>query len=253
VPISVSCGKNVNSPGTSESDISSDGKTDMSSKGKNKNDPEIMKKYDVNGDGKLMVFFIGNSFTYSFDIPAKFKKIAKTQGIDLGVYVRAEPGYKLSVHLTELPDYPDYIKNADIVILQDYGGFWADTDKLIPQIQALFDKKVMFYYYPYVVPSRVYNSVEIENITFVPTGDIFNELLKEYSKDNFIANDHNNDLCSYIFANAIYSVIFNADCTDFPYKSVITTTYLQGETNEEKENNLLEYRKIVMKVINNKS
>jgi hypothetical protein len=77
-------------------------------------------------------------------------------------------------------------------------------------------------------------------------------LTKKYDAKYFIDNGHNNELCSYIFANAIYCVIFNADCTDFPYKTVTSTAFVPGETIEEKENSLLECRKIVMKVINNK-
>lgn len=137
------------------------------SKEKQKNDSELMKEFDANGDGKLKVLFIGNSYTYSYDIPAKFKSIAKTQGIDLGVYIRAEPGYKLSQHFEELPNYPDYITNADIVIMQDFGGFWADTDQYVPKLQALFNEKVKFYYYPYIAPSSFYGALKIENIIFL--------------------------------------------------------------------------------------
>lgn len=215
-----------------------------------KNSSELLEKFDVNGDGKLGVFFIGNSFTYTFDIPAKFKNIAKTQGVELEIYVKAEPGNRLSKHLEELPSYSDYIKNADIVVLQDHGGFIGpETVPHIPKIQALFNKNVKFYYYPFIATSNFYKQFDIKNIIFVPTGDIFDELTKVYSSETFIVNYHNNDLCSYIFANAIYCVIFDADCTDFPYETIITPSDALGRLKEINENELYEYRKIVMRVL----
>lgn len=242
-----SCVRSSNENSVSDSESVSE--QSDTSKVQDKNDA-IMEKFDVNGDGKLKVLFIGNSYTLSFDIPAKFKNIAKTQGINLGVYVKAESGYHLSMHYNELKDYSDYIQNSDVVVMQDYGGIWADTEEMIPKIQALFDEKVKFYYYPYSASSAIFKSLNVQNITFVPTGDILIELTKKYPRGTFIENDHNNDLCSYVFANAIYSVIFDADCTDFTYKSIITTNSVPGETIEEKEAFLLECRQAVMKVLN---
>ena len=247
--LTVSCTKNVINPESSSSDACS---SETSSREQPKNDPEIMKKYDVNGDGKIMLFFIGNSYTLSFDIPTKVKRIAKTQGIYIGEYVRAESGYRLSVAVNEVINYHEFLKNSDIVILQD-AGYSNQTYELIPQIKALFDKKVLFYYYPFLT-SLVKNKDYLrDDITYVPTGDIFREITKKYDGDYFIDNEHNNELCSYIFANAIYCVIFNADCTNYPYKTVTTTAFVPGETTEERENTLLECRKIVMQVINNQT
>lgn len=230
-----------------------------------KNDDALLNKYDVNKDGDISVVFIGNSYTNSGSLVFKFKKIADSQQVYLKITSLAHDSYTLLKHSTELAiDHPDVLPKADIVILQDYGGYmagnfedianrFAGTSIVVPRIQSLFGENTLFYFYPYCVASEVYNEeLELyENLQFVDTGDIFYKITEDFNVDYFIANYHNNDLCSYIFASAIFCEIFDADCTDFPYEKIIGKSLLPGTTLEEKEKNLAIFKKTIMEYVNN--
>lgn len=226
---------------------------------------DALSVYDINNDGYITVYFIGNSFTYSGDIPLKLKQIAATQGLELRIYQRTLGGYTLGLHYSDLngnSEYIKYIEQSDIVILQDYGGYigygfdekYVSTFEVVPKIQALFSEEVIFYYYPFTTSSDIYNAQinQYNNIEFIDTGDLFNKIISEYDESYFRLSDgHNNDLCSYIFAIAMYCDIFGADCTDIPYDNILASTYIPGDTDEEKNNNMIKFKEYIMEVVSN--
>lgn len=70
------------------------------------------------GDGDLRVLFVGNSLTYTNDLPAMVGALAEADGVDLSYAVEARPGFALGDHWDRgLADRISEVA-ADVVVLQ---------------------------------------------------------------------------------------------------------------------------------------
>jgi len=169
------------------------------------------------------ILFIGNSLTYSGDVPTKFSELAQQTGKQIGVLQILNGGYHLYQHLDGLQsgDYDEIINKADIVILQEYGQHSIDV-ATVEEIQKLFDNDTKFYYQLTDWSGR-YEFLDLDaipNIKYIPSPDAMFLLLENgftYEQFHKYNDYHPNDLYGYLIACATYAKVFNATCVDLPF------------------------------------
>lgn len=201
------------------------------------------------------ILFIGNSLTFTGGIPEKFKALIEQEGKNVNIQKKVDSGYTLYQHYGELnqDDYDEIIEKADVVCIQEYGGYGLSTAKALKCIMMLFDLDTRFYFLltEFDIPNRVGELKEVKNITYIPSGIAHNNLLDEgFNYDDLhIQNDyHPNSLYGYVAALTVYSTIFDIDCRGFSSDSIEKNTYyfLPGETDEEKEESVNVIQKCIM-------
>ena len=207
---------------------------------------------------KINIFFIGNSLTFVGKIPQKFEALAKLTNKPVNVLEKTNGGYNLWQHYEDLTSgsYNDYIKKANIVILQEYGKYGLDTANYVKKIQKLFKPSTKFYFLltEFDIPGRLDELKDIKNLTYIPSGYAHNLLLRDGFKYEqlHVANDyHPNSLYGYIGALTVYSKIFNTSCIGLSY-DFLDQSLIPGDTKAEKDNAIKKIQEKVMEAVNAK-
>jgi hypothetical protein len=92
--------------------------------------------FRFNGTSHLTrILFIGNSYTYSGDLPNTFRELARSGGHRVEVGMSAQGGWKLSDHV-ESPNTVEMLnaKKWDIVVLQEQSRIPADKQERMEQM-----------------------------------------------------------------------------------------------------------------------
>jgi len=205
------------------------------------------------------ILFIGNSLTFSGDVPAKFSDLAKQTGKQIGILEKLEGGYRLYEHYADLKsgDYDEMIKKADIVILQEYGQHAIDT-VTVANIQKLFDADTKFYY-QLTDWNGSYEYLDFDatpNVKYIPSPDAMYLLLENgftYEQFHKHSNDyHPNDLYGYLIACATYARVFNTTCVGLPFNflDLEMQQLIPGSSYNEKSVSIQKIQQAVMDVIN---
>lgn len=179
------------------------------------------------------VFFIGNSLI-SYGKQAEFlEDIAQCYGIQISVDQITWGGARLRDYLngTFLPkkDVKTRMKQADIIVFQDFGGWQGEnTIEAIQKMEKWCKKDARFYYYMYdgdyeEMETSDYEQLKKLGLQFIPKGQLINALEDQtYSyEDLHLENDfHPNNFNGYLAALVMNSVIFEKKCIDFPQKGL---------------------------------
>jgi hypothetical protein len=207
---------------------------------------------------RTYILFIGNSLTNVGEVPSKFTALCNLTNKLVYPLEKTPGGYELKSHLSDLKSgkYDSFIKDADIVILQEYGSFGHDTANAVKEIQKLFKAGTKFYFLltEFDIPGRQDELKDVHNITYIPSGYAHNLLLEdgfEYAQLHAVNDYHPNSLYGYIAALTVYSMIFDADCIGTPYSFLDqkTVELIPGNTDEEKAATVAKIQEKVMQAV----
>jgi hypothetical protein len=193
----------------------------------------------LNAKAPIHILFIGNSFTFTNDLPDMFSQLACSGGHRVETTMVAEGGWTLANHLAA-PETRDALKQQkwDFVILQEQSqtpatepsrsqGMYPAVRGLVSQIEALGSKPVLFMTWGYQNgwPEAGYQTYEamqaqltagymgIANelqIPVAPVGEAWQQARAHSSSlDLWIADgEHPNAQGTYLAACVFYAVIF---------------------------------------------
>lgn len=184
----------------------------------------------------LRVLFIGNSLTYTNNLPGTLKGVARTAGDTIDVEMIAKPNYALIDHLTEHSGAEEAIRRGgwDVVVLQqgpttlpinrDSLVLWTRMfDSIIRPTGA---RTALFMVWPQGASAQGFNNVRIAfqdaanavHGVFLPAGIAWQLALARdsslalYGPDNF----HPSPLGSYLAAITIYEKLTGHDARTLP-------------------------------------
>ena len=192
-------------------------------------------------NGVTDVLFIGNSYTYVNDIPAKVKNICAGQDVKINIHTELIGGGSLRQHYDNFQNnirrLEEKIELADIVIFQDYAGIIENSYEYCMLLMSFFDSEaVEFYYYPYITkPSPYYTydgfmdlNLDIE---IIRSADLYKDVLLNYQLP-FIEDEHQNPLLAFLIADLIAAQVLDIDPAEVDWK--IIDGWLSGMSKTEK-------------------
>jgi hypothetical protein len=92
--------------------------------------------------GAVRVLFVGNSLTYTNDLPARVEKLAKAEGVDLFVRTQALPDYSLEDHLRNRRSLMALRETWDFVVIQQGPSAAPESRELLLRDVARIRKGV---------------------------------------------------------------------------------------------------------------
>jgi hypothetical protein len=195
-------------------------------------------------DADMRVLFIGNSLTYTNNLPAMVQTIAEAAGHTMVFGMEAAPNVSLEDHWRAGVDRTIISTKADVVVLQqgpsslpqnqEYLRFW--TEKLAPTIREAGGVPALYMVWPEATRTEAFGAVydsyrdaasAVEGL-FMPAGQAWmhawnqNPELQLYGPDGF----HPSYLGSAVAALTIYRVLFSEDVTRLPSRLQPTTSGL---------------------------
>ena len=181
------------------------------------------------------VLFIGNSLTFTSGIPEKLSSIALSKNCGIAVQELTHPGYALSKHLRDFQSkefLKSYIRDADIVILQELGKYQGDTVEAIQGLQELFGEDKQYYFLETEYSNFFSGQREtLTDITFIRSGFVHDQLIEnrifKYTDLHLPNDSHPNDLYGYLAAFTVFCNINHIRCSD--YFTVEEMTRIIGE------------------------
>ncbi|OJU15490.1 MAG: hypothetical protein BGN88_07475 [Clostridiales bacterium 43-6] len=190
---------------------------------------------------ELIVLFLGNSLTFSGNIPQKFELLAKNRSKEVVILEKTNPGYKLSQHYDDLKtgELNDvFVKDVDVVILQEFGSSGIGTASAVANIKKLFAPTVKFYFLltEMDIPKRTEELKGVGGLTYIPSGEAHNLLLSDgftYEQLHLENDFHPNGLYGYVSALTVYSVLYGESCVGIPCPAD-QLNILPGSTTSEK-------------------
>lgn len=207
----------------------------------------------------VKILFIGNSFTYYWNMPELVGAMAESQGIAVEVYQSTVGGSNLEQHYTEKNNTVTQTmlasKKWDYVILQDYSSrtitepakFTEYAGKLISLIRDKKAKPVLFMTWAYKSNplmqesiTNEYNKLGQSNHTdIIPIGEIFARTRAVRPDLNlFHDNKHPSPDASYLIALGFYKALFGGSLNKIPeqlktidkYGQSISLSFVTTET-----------------------
>lgn len=196
---------------------------------------------------ELNVLFIGNSLTRVSKITEQFGKMAELNGKKIKVNTCLYDGCTLNRHISALnKESKKLLKNADVVIFQEYGGKRDTTASDVKKLMDRGKKNAKFLFYLTDCDTNKYNCIERrvgqnDNLSFIPAGHVHDLLIskKMYTYEELHQpNDyHQNPLYAFVIAQTIYATLFDQDLSKIKYNDFASyiDTYLKGATNQDKQ------------------
>ncbi len=198
----------------------------------------------------IRVFFIGNSLTYSYDVPRQFAEFAKQAGHNVEYDFYAPGGSSFQDHAKN-PLITQLLKgqNWDYVVLQEHSQRpgWAphqvkqevilSADILVQTIKAANKNSQVVYYETmarkYGDPRNVHNVPELatyegmqarvngtyhflakrHDAILAPVGEVWAQMRKKYPQIELYSDDvHQNKMGAYLSGCTIFAAIFQENC-----------------------------------------
>jgi hypothetical protein len=199
----------------------------------------------VPSDGELRVLFIGNSLTYTNDVPALVATVAEAAGHSIGYGSITQPNFSLEDHW--VAGVAEAIRNAraDVVVLQQGPSSLPEnqahlrewSERLSGPIREAGGRPALYMVWPSQDRLAFFDAVRDSYLAaatavdglFMPAGEAWrtawavDPTLQLYGPDGF----HPSRLGSIIAALTIYAVLFDAQVADLPTELVPTSSELE--------------------------
>ena len=188
------------------------------------------------------VLFIGNSYTYVNNLPSMVFEMTVAAGVDASFAMFANGGYSLREFYEDLQngdaEMKEMLREADIVIFQDYGGATTYSADYIELLASRLDPCVKLYFYPYknaTAPRAALDRfIDLGlPVTVIRTPDLYQSTLTKY-KVNYLMNDgpkHPQPILSHLFAMQIAATVFGIDPAKVDHSGYISA--LSSMTSDE--------------------
>lgn len=196
------------------------------------------------GDAELRVLFIGNSLTYTNNLPAMVQTVAEAAGHTLAYVVATAPNFSLEDHWYAEISSTIGAVGADLVVLQqgpsslpenqEHLRTWTET--LTDVIRDVGGEPVLFMVWPEQTRMEafdaVYNSYRgaataVDGI-FAPAGQVWRLVWETHPEMPFYGPDgfHPSNLGSQVAALTLFRVMFDEPVVDLPSRLEPTTSGL---------------------------
>lgn len=196
---------------------------------------------DEGPEAEKSVLFIGNSLTYTNNLPAIVQAIAEAAGHTLAQGSAVAPNVSLEDHWRSGVENTILAVEADVVVMQqgpsslpanqEYLRVW--TEMLAPVIREAGGRPALYMVWPEASRIDAFDAVyhsyqsaaEAVDGLFIPAGQAWRNAwaqdptLPFYGSDGF----HPSQLGSAVAALTIFRVVFNEDVSDLPSRLVPTT------------------------------
>ena len=193
------------------------------------------------GEAEVRVLFLGNSLTYSNDLPAMVRTIAEAAGHTLTYASVARPNFSLEDHWNSTGREAVRVAEADVVVMQqgpsslpesqEYLRTW--TERFAPLIREAGGEPALYMVWPDDTRLFAFDDVrdsyqgaaEAVQGLFIPAGESWRRLWDAdpdaplYSADGF----HPSRLGSEIAALTIFRMLFDEAVTGLPSRMEPTT------------------------------
>ncbi len=192
-------------------------------------------------EAEMRVLFIGNSLTYTNDLPAMVQTIAEAAGHTLAQGSVVAPNVSLEDHWRSGVENTIRVVEADVVVMQqgpsslpanqEYLRVWTET--LAPVIREAGGQPAMYMVWPEVTRGAAFDAVYPSYRSaaaavgglFIPAGQAWRHAWAEDPGLRFYGSDgfHPTQLGSVVAALTIFRVVFKEDVSDLPRRLVPTT------------------------------
>lgn len=194
------------------------------------------------------VLFVGNSFTYFWNMPQMVEAMAKDQGVNLKTWQSTVGGSNLKQHWEEEKNTQTRklleSKKWDYVILQDHSlstieapdRFKTYAGKLIGLIKEKGAQPILEMTWGYhsnplmqeTIEKAYLNLGKETNTRVIPVGDIFMRARKERPDlDMYFDDKHPSSDASYLIALTFYKYLTGKSVKNIPNR--LTTTNSEGD------------------------
>jgi hypothetical protein len=176
----------------------------------------------------INVMFVGNSLTYTHDMPMMFAYLSRRNGVNVHVSKYLAGGQRLSYFLVNNAGVATALREThwNYIILQDYSdlplvnqnAFRQDIAKWDPLIKANGAKMVLFENWPYknapadtiVQLDTIYADVaKVHHAILAPLGDAVDYVRKTSSINLYADLKHPTALSTYMGASVFIHILFN--------------------------------------------
>jgi hypothetical protein len=193
------------------------------------------------GEAELRVLFVGNSLTYTNDLPAMVQTIAEAAGHTLARAVVAAPNYSLEEHWNGGGGDVVTALGADVVVLQqgpsslpanqEHLRSW--TEVFAPAIRAAGGRPALYMVWPERSRQESFDQVRdayasaaaaVDGL-FIPAGEAWRRVwdadpsIALYGPDGF----HPSELGSQVAALTMFRVLFDESLSSLPARMVPVT------------------------------
>ena len=209
----------------------------------------------------IKILFVGNSFTFFWNMPELVGAMAESQGVTVEIYQSTVGGSTLEEHFKKEKGTHtrEMLENKkwDYVVLQDYSSrtisnpdkFEEYTNKFISLIREKKAKPILFSTWAYqsnpLMQSQItkeYNKIgKLTNTEVVPVGEIFARTRTIQPQLNLFYDDKHPSLeASYLIALSFYKALFGGSLNKIPgrlmttdkYGKSISLSFINGETTD---------------------
>lgn len=178
------------------------------------------------------VTMIGNSHFRTGGQPGYLKGIAALYGQPIKILNESIDGYMLEEHLQNAQKgkrIAKSLKNADMVVFQEYGTRYETTLDSILAMKKYCKKSAKLYYYAtdydiYCDWNARRAELKKQGITVIASGTLLSKLYKmgfTYEDLHDANDDHPNCINGYLSSMLMYAQIFHEKCSDFPTKQYL--------------------------------
>ncbi|HMZ08827.1 MAG TPA: SGNH/GDSL hydrolase family protein [Anaerolineales bacterium] len=207
----------------------------------------------TNGQECLRILFIGNSYTFTNDLPGTFAELARSGAHQVEVQMVAEGGWGFDDHMSAF-DTITAIKSKewDYIVLQERSqnpavpysrtnDMYPAARALVAQIRAVGAKPIFFVTWGYkngspdielpdyismqIAVDKGYQAIAQElNVTLAPVGDAWYNALKASPPPELWQEDgsHPSPIGTYLAANVFYATIFNESPVGLSYRGGVS-------------------------------
>lgn len=197
----------------------------------------------------IKILFVGNSFTYFWNMPELLGAMAESQGIAVEVYQSTVGGITLEEHYKKEKGTHtrEMLENKkwDYVILQDYSSrtisdpekFEEYGGKFISLVREKKAKPILFLTWAYLTNplmqsqiTKEYNKLgNLTNTDVIPVGELFAHTRAVQPNLNlFYDNKHPSLEASYLIALSFYKALFGGSLHKIPSRLMTTDKYGQS-------------------------
>lgn len=181
----------------------------------------VYTPYEGSTADKLKILIVGESFAASSGLEEQLNTLTGLAGLDTELNVCIHSGSSLQEQRVymEGSDYQTYqwIRNADIIILQEKGVSLPDTVQALYHIKdyCADDSRVYYLMTDKELDSSVLKRLSIFDwLTIIPVGEVFRNLTSDdtigLSSANLLQEGSPNALYGYISALTIYRSVFGS-------------------------------------------
>lgn len=196
-------------------------------------------------DDELRVLFIGNSLTFTNDLPALVATVAEAAGHSMGYSAITQPNFSLEDHWNAGVAEAIRDAGADVVVMQQGPSSLPEnqvhlrewSERLSGPIRAAGGRPALYMVWPSIDRFAFFDAVRDSYLNaavavdglFMPAGEVWRSAwavepgLDLYGPDGF----HPSRLGSIVAALVIYAVLFDAQVADLPAELVPTSPQLE--------------------------